>query len=346
VKGIYFLALTILTSIPTLAYDTVRFNLSNTWQVYDGENYTAFDGRANAVHLLLAHDAKGYIEIQQQHPFSVFINDRLFISHQLKVKWSVDSLRAIYFNQLRISIFSEQGTSNLSTQLITVVPDQNLKNSQGYLYNAIITASFALMVILVILFRTGSQATLEYFNVTKVFSVRNTDEGVITTRVTSANNVFFYLFCSAVVGVNLFIFSGENSVSETPGFTNSLVEILIFSGAVSLVLVLKIVWVSVSARLFKLSEFAPGQFYNFVRLLLIGFSTSSIVLLINFMLGGDSQFIAPTLINLNIVILIAFMGVTFIKLNSRGGFTVFHLFSYLCLTEMIPFIILLKIYFS
>jgi hypothetical protein len=31
---------------------------------------------------------------------------------------------------------------------------------------------------------------------------------------------------------------------------------------------------------------------------------------------------------------------------ARGGFTVFHLFSYLCASEIIPLIILLNVYFS
>jgi hypothetical protein len=41
-----------------------------------------------------------------------------------------------------------------------------------------------------------------------------------------------------------------------------------------------------------------------------------------------------------------FVVITFLKLLARGGFTVFHLFSYLCASEIVPLIVLLNIYFQ
>jgi hypothetical protein len=50
-----------------------------------------------------------------------------------------------------------------------------------------------------------------------------------------------------------------------------------------------------------------------------------------------------------IILISAMMGVylviTFLRLINRGGFTVFHLFSYLCVSEIFPMLLLLKIYY-
>ena len=112
------------------------------------------------------------------------------------------------------------------------------------------------------------------------------------------------------------------------------------------VLMAKIFLLGLLAGIFKLTDFGPAQFHNYVRLLLVSFIFCSTFLLILVMF--DLQFsawfsrLSYCIVGMSIV----FVGITFLKLMARGGFTVFHLFSYLCASEIIPLIILLNVYFS
>ena len=345
-KGIFFLTLFFSAIGWANAYDTLRVNLSNTWHTYDDAlKVTSVDGNKQVIHFQLPVDGSDYLEIKSKHPISIFLNDKLGLTNQSKIIWPIDSLRKVYFSGLRISIYSEHGPNDMATNAMKIVPDQNKRLVDANLSSIMIAMSVILAAALVILFRTGPQTTLEYFNIVKIFSIRNTDDGVAITRITSANNLFFYIFCSALIAINLFALSIPSLTRINFSSTIYLMDMLYLTGIVLFVLILKIISITFFAWLFRLSEFAPSQFYNFIRLLLVGFSISAIALLVNFTVGGDLSIIRPILIGFILVLLSVFIIITYAKLNSRGGFTVFHLFSYLCVSEIIPFIILLNIYF-
>jgi hypothetical protein len=175
--------------------------------------------------------------------------------------------------------------------------------------------------------------------------VRSAEDSALTIRITSTNNVFFYLFCSALVAVNLFVLhSGERLLSMTFGAV--MIKILQLTVLVFLVLVIKIVLINSLAALFRLTDFGPAQFYNYVRLLLISFIFCSGILIFLVMINADWEAWRDALRYFIVGMSLIFVGITFLKLLARGGFTVFHLFSYLCASEIVPFIILLNIYFS
>jgi len=346
-KKAFLITLTFLLATHGYGYDTLFSDLSNTWQVYEGKTYRKFEGKGNAIHFILGNDAKGTLEIKGESYFSVFFNDKLYKKGVGKIEWDIENLKRTHPFPLRVSIYSSRGVSGLSTRLINIGEESNTRKGNYSFRNGIIVSSLILLIALVALIRNNPQATLEYFNVLKVFSVRNSDEGVVTIRVTSANNAFLYFFCSALVAFNLLIyFNNDKLFSKDFSVLSFFIELSLSTVIVFGILLSKIIIIRMVARLFRLSEFAPGQFYNFVRLLLIGFSFTSIVLLTTYMLGVHYEGWLTALAFIIVFMLAGFLTATFIKLNNRGGFTVFHLFSYLCASEIFPLVILLNVFFS
>jgi hypothetical protein len=346
VRTLSFLAFILFSTHDGFGYDTLRTTLVGSWQKYDDKTgFNSFKNDTKVIHLELPNGNQKFIEIKQRQTLSVFFNDQLILTNQRKVLWPIDSLKARYPTKLRISILPIGDVNDLVTNAIVIVDDQNKRPADSNFQSYVIIVSVLLLTALIVLSRTSPQATLEYFNVLRIFSIRNIEEGAVTTRVTSVNNIFVYIFCSALAAVNILAFSKSTSLS-TIGFDNYLVGMFYMTLIVFLVVILKILTVNTFSRLFRLTEFAPGQCYNFVRLLLIGFSITSIILVGNFMLKGNLELLSPFLTGFMVSLLLSFTAVTYIKLNTRGGFTVFHLFSYLCASEIIPLIILLNIYFS
>lgn len=344
-KGCVFFILMV-TGFSGLSLDTVRVDLSNRWHSFEKNKFINFNGDGKTAYIQLTYEDYGALEIKDTHPFSIFLNNRLVTKATTKIKWTIDSLKESVSFPIQISVFSETGTKNLTTNLISIANDHAYERKYEPAGNLIIGTSFILLAALVLLIRANPQATKEYFNLMKVFTIRNTDEGAVTLRVTSANNVFIYIFCSALMALNLFVYSGYGHNTSQEGGDIFLTYFPTAMVVVFLIMILKIIIISLSARLFKLSELAAGQFFNFIRLLLLGFSISSVVLLAAFMLELDYRPLIPTLISFIMTLVLVFLVITFIKLNHWGRFTVFHLFSYLCASEIIPLIILLNIYFS
>jgi hypothetical protein len=247
---------------------------------------------------------------------------------------------------LKITVFSEYGIS-LSAQLIAAVPDRNFKADNYAFRNAVTICSLILFGGMLLLIRANPQAAMDYFNVMKIFSLRNSDEGSNISRVTSVNNLLLYLYCSALIALNLFIYSQDQSLSIIKlSVAELLLQVLLWACIVFAMFTGKIIIASWIGWLFRLSEFAPGQFYNFVKLLLIAFSVTTVLMLSTFMLGGSVYQLLPVLRYFILGMVILFFAITFFKLNARGESTVFHLFFYLCASEIIPFVILLNIFFS
>ena len=338
-----FLTLTISSlAYSALAFDTLNIDLSKRWQTYEGGVYRKFSGEGNAVHFTVEVSDEGILEIFGKRKISVLLNNRLVSMNGNKIKWAIDSLRMSNSLPLRISIYSSSGADNIISRILTVHSDKYVKDGTSSFRHIILLLSFALVLFLLILIRAYPQSVRDYFNFFKLFSVRATDDGAVTVRATSINNVLINIFCTVLIAFNILIlmFGGKDAGGNGYMFN-------FFSAAVIILglLTAKIIIVISAAWFFRLTVFAPGQFYNFIRLLLVGFGLHSAWLLSSFMLGLESNFAVWSLGYFLAIYLSVFLTSTFFKLTTVGGFTGFHLFSYLCASEIIPLLILLNVFF-
>jgi hypothetical protein len=109
---------------------------------------------------------------------------------------------------------------------------------------------------------------------------------------------------------------------------------------------LKIILVYGLTWLFGMHEVAGIHFFNWVRSLLVVFGVITIVLSFYFIIRGQSESFFRILLQLVSWILVGWMVLIFLKLSARRGHSLFHLFSYICATELIPFLITIKVLYN
>jgi hypothetical protein len=99
----------------------------------------------------------------------------------------------------------------------------------------------------------------------------------------------------------------------------------------------------VIALLFGTREVAGFHFLNFIRLSLVSVGLLTLVLVFYFLLHGQRVGVYNFLYMTLGWILTGWIVLFFLKLVNRVRHSVFHLFSYICATEIIPVLVIIKI---
>ncbi|MEQ8424194.1 MAG: DUF4271 domain-containing protein, partial [Cyclobacteriaceae bacterium] len=97
------------------------------------------------------------------------------------------------------------------------------------------------------------------------------------------------------------------------------------------------------ARLFNFKEAIAPQFFNCIRLFFFIFTVSAIICVCYFVFKIQSPGAYSFLLGGIIFLLGVWIIVIGLKLLRRSPFRFFHLFSYLCASELIPIVILVKV---
>ncbi len=334
---------------------TRELNLQTQWQVYQNGKYVPFANQTTqSVHIELnSKNHSGTLYIADRHEFSVFVNGQMVWRSADTLKINSDSLLRIVVGTARLSIYQQPRVYSLKTWL--VIPNQQHVDSNAlrpsvHFNNFIIIATFLLLFFMVGLFRANPQLTFDYLNVIKLFSIQERDEATVTGRIGASLNILYFAFVSflfALLILILFQFSNDRFSLSTYFITESTAKAfgiwLLLSAIVFVVLILKLFLIFIFSQLFGLRDTVRFQFFHFVRLLFISCMGVGLVLISFFVVGTSSAgafagllFIAATLV----LISVAFL---FLKLLGRTGLPVFHLFSYLCASEIIPLIIIGKV---
>ncbi|MEX2234264.1 MAG: DUF4271 domain-containing protein, partial [Cyclobacteriaceae bacterium] len=212
-----------------------------------------------------------------------------------------------------------------------------------------------LVIILLFLFalRLKTKLDADYFSISRILSSREADDSQTSARLTSSSNVQFYVLCSLMIGFYLIIILQNLPPQyalpirfQSSGFWMMWWQWLKLSTIIFYALLLKIFIIFLLARLFGMRGMARFHFFNWIRLLLVVLGAATILLFIYFISRGDSQNFFVVFLSLVVVALVAWIAVAFYKLSGRSGHSMFHLFSYLCATEIIPLLITVKVLFQ
>jgi len=204
------------------------------------------------------------------------------------------------------------------------------------------------LIFLVGVVRLNPKLSSDYFSINKIFSLRESEDDQFYYRITSTN-ILFYLFTSmlfslffSIIGYFLEL-GGELNVQGARGYW----EYLLLWGKVSLMvlglLLIKIIVTFVIALLFGSREVAGFHFLNFIRLSLVSVGLLTLVLVFYFLLHGQRLGVYNFLYMTFGWILMGWIILFFLKLVNRIRHSVFHLFSYICATEIIPVLVIIKV---
>lgn len=335
-------------------------DLRDDWKTFSNNQYKDYSKSEYELAIYFLVDANRHknalLRIESQKEFSIFIGGRLIIANKKGIIiCDLDSLSARYSNPLDFSII--RSTVDISTKIITKegvsIKDDNLvERKEQYFLNFSIIASLILLTFFVTLLRMNPKLTYDYLNFTKLFSVQEREENIMTIRITSSVNLLFYTFAGLLAAFLLMVIFHYayaelsldnlfhvNSVNE--GFTQWLkLTVLIL-----LTLLGKLILIGVLSYLFKATEIMAIQFFNFIRLFFFTFGVISLLVVFFFMARVHNPAWYYGLCYVVVGIFIFWEIIIFLKLLSRVSFHIFHLFFYLCASELIPLVILIKVVF-
>jgi hypothetical protein len=340
--------------------NTVVKNLREEWMVLDHSLYRKFEGDAvKAIYFSLdANSWNGdFFRVADDEPFAVFINQKLVTEKDRgPVTFRVDSLSAVYSTPMVIGIFQRRGISSLSTTLLSSAPavptfDQTLfpRKVNFFLNFALITALLVSMH-LAFLMGTNPRLTFDYLNASKLFSVQEREGNLLASRVTSRVNLVFYLFCSLFCSITLLVvfhLTGDLVPlahhfpirSTWEGFF----QWIKLSVIIAALLIGKMVLVFVLSDLFKVKDAAAIQYFHFIRALILAAGLITVISVVNFIFKGPVGGLHFILLKTGAGVLVLSAFMMYLKLLGLTRYHFFHLFSYLCASEIIPLVILLKV---
>lgn len=340
--------------------ETVK-DLKPEWKIFEEDTFLPFSASPtkNITTVYFEVDpgrykAGSHIDIKGATTFSVYLNYQLIAFGAKRISINIDSLRQQVAPPWMFSVYQARRLSWLQTEItvpINLVSDLNNhpRLPSDYL-NFSILAFLILSIFFVTLFRTNPRLTFDYFNFVRLFSIQEREDTLLNSRISASVNMLYYIFCSLLTGfILLTIFHfGAESIAVAKYFTiNSVLygfwQWFKLSLLIMLALMGKLILLSILSQMFDFREAPSPQFYNFVRLTFFICTTAGLVCLCYFVFKIQSPQAYTFLLKAIIIMLISWVLMIGLKLLRRSSFRFFHLFSYLCASELIPIVILVKV---
>jgi len=327
-------------------------DLKPTWQMFKEGGLVDFDGSPQrVVHFSvdLRTTTRQVIRLASSHKIFLFLNSKYSNqSHQILL--NCDSLRKSGLDKILISVFQESKITDLTTELVSKEAEDKLANtlrpSSAY-SDFLIIASIILIIFFTSLVRTNPQLTFDYLNVTKLFYFIGQDETPNLLRITSSVNLLFYFFCSLMASLALITTAhhttqvGWSNYFDSHTMPGYLQNWLVYSLVILGMLLAKLILEIVIARLFNWKDITGFQFFNFVRILLVSLMALAGLIVVAFSLGVAINY--RTVLYGGCILLLTGSIIIFLKLLRRAPFNSFHLFFFLCSTEIFPLMVLVKV---
>lgn len=339
-------------------------DLKPGWLVYEDSSYTAYakrqGERPNTIYFWLEESAPGTsLLIRGRAPFDVFVNGQLAATGARLLNMNADSLARVFASS-RMLVAIHQVPLNpegIGTELRRQLPataqfDPGLLGGGGF-KDFVIIGMLVLTIMLLVVARLNPKLATDYLAVRRILSSRETDDVRVASRITSSTNILFYVYSSLMLAYYLMVifhFIASQYTVALPfvatTFGDNLLQWIELSSLLLAVMLIKIVLVFGLSYLFGMREVAGIHFFNWVRLLVVVFGTLTVILFTYCITHGQNEDFLIFMLKLLAWILGGWMILIFLKLRGKTDHSMFHLFSYICATEVIPFLITLKVLYN
>ena len=340
----------------------IKKDLQSEWKTFEQENYYPFDGgTTSTIYFSLRNpDPSGeYLQIRSIEPFTLFINNKL-AGQSRSMNLNLDSLAKVFSASTLHVAIHQPGISLDRTQTFL---SSKLKRSGETLWlepreptffrDFAIIGMLFLTIMVIVIVRLNPKLASDYFSFPRIVSLREADDSQLYTRIGNSTNILFYVYCSLLLGYYFIVIF--HFVSQTypitlyfsaSSFGGLVVQWLKLSGIILLLCILKIVIVYSLSYMFGISQVAGIHFFNWVRLIVVVFGILTIGLFLYVLWHGYDQTTHETLFRLVAWIVGGWIVLIFLKLGGKASASLFHLFSYICATEVIPFLFIIKVLYN
>lgn len=364
-----FLFLLLLFSAQVFAQDgiTIVKDLRSEWMHYEEDEYAPLEkfpiAGVSTVYLRLDPAAfRGmFLRLESSERYYVFINGKVRNDYQGRALLSMDSLlQSLAARPALIAIHQREiNNRDLKTEIVSrqrptgAAALEAVTRPYSHFRDFAVMAGLLVVILFVLALRLNPKLATDYLSVTRMFSVRDVDDSQAAARLTGGSNIQFYILCSMMLGYYLIIvlynlpdrYALPGRFHAT-GFWMMWVQWLKLSALVFTVLLMKISIIFLVTRLFGMHGMTRFHFFNWIRLLLVVFGVATVLLFMYFIARGDNEKFYVMFLSLVAVTLVVWIVVAFFKLGAKSGHSMFHLFSYLCATEIIPLLITVKVLFE
>jgi hypothetical protein len=362
--NILVVIITLVTCV--LSYGATEYrivhDLQRQWHVYQEGKYVLYDAddaTSSIYFQVFSHNFPNQkLSITSMESIGVFVNGQL-VYDGLDVLLPIDSLATVFrTNNLSIAIFQKGGNfSAVKSQVVQeqkrdVLPnDEPTRNS--HFRDFVIAGLLLLVMVVVIVMQLSPKLVLDYFSVRKVFSMRESDDKQAHSRTTNSANIVFLIFCSILVGYSLIIIFhflapyyplAAKFYGET--FFGILGNWLYLSGILMGFFFIKIALIYLLSNILSAPDVARLHIFNWMRVLLLIFGAFMLIISTYVILYGMNSTFFHVLLHIVPWLVGGWIILIFLKLTNKIGNSVFHLFSYICITELIPFLVTVKVLFS
>lgn len=334
---------------------TVLQDLQTDAREYVDGEYRRIDGSdplPTAYFLLDASAYPGaYLQLYATRPFDLFVNGKLAGAGMRGGLYDLDSIKIQFASpQLVLAVRQTQGSARaVRVRVVSKTPPELLPGvaieAKTSFRDFVVVAALMLLILFIIVVRLNPKLTSDYFSLNRIFSLREMDDNQIYSRITSSANILFYVFCSLMGGFCLTVIFQFTSVTpvDTGRFGVLFLEWIQLSIIVLALFFFKILLVYSLSGLFGMRGIAGVHFFYWIRVLLLMACVLTVTLFLYFISRGQRVGIYETMVWIITVVLMMMMVFVFLKLIRRADCSIFHLFSYICATELIPFLITIKL---
>jgi hypothetical protein len=342
----------------------VKADLQSEWLVFKDNQYVKAEQPvpASAKTIYLKIDAgqyrHGYLEISSGGSFHLFINGKLMNVYKGTATIDLDSISSRVNNDLLFAIYGSELTQRSLKTYITVpvsatTSSPDILRPDTAFRDFVILSGLVVIILFVVMIRMHPKLASDYFSVTKIFTLREGDEGLSTARITGSSNILFYIFCSLLIGLYLLmiLYHLPDHFTLPLNFKATTFGLMFWywiklSSIILALLFTKILLTYSLSNLFGMKGIAGTHFQNWVRLTLLVVSALSLILFVYYISRGQNADVYIGFMTALIIVLIGCIIIAFLKLNSKTEHSMFHLFSYICATEIIPLLITIKVLFQ
>lgn len=316
------------------------------WNGYARENQVDASGRLKklsptVVTLTLEEGDRGKkFRIEADQELSIFINGQLTVAGENIYDLKVDSLLGKYSLPLLMAFVTNlSGEFELkSIEEIKEGPFYSELRPDNKKVEFSVIALIVLLILLLMLMKTNLRIFGEYFDFLRAFTWYRREDPLSETRITSTFNLTAYIFSI------LFVSLTATFVALRPmeDFSSLMLRWLLWSGAGVGFLLLRMVLIGRLSIAYGLEDLAGIQFFNAIRAGLFLAVFSLFLWLVFFVFGTTGSVAAEFIRWVWLGVLAVYYFLLLVRWWSFPISHALHLFSYLCISEIIPLIALVR----
>ncbi|MDH5475982.1 MAG: DUF4271 domain-containing protein [Cyclobacteriaceae bacterium] len=353
---IFSLVISLVSCVQLFSQDTLRIDISNKWFYTDanGVKHVAGDGKIkNTFHLSIDFDdyKEGIVGVTIPKGTSFFVNSKI-----ISIPTSDDGVYnfPVSKEMKMISVYHPIGIEKIQSELM--LPNiksqqkiESVKIREADIYENFLMTSLLLLLFLYSYNKTrSSELFSNHFKFFRAISIRTIGEAMFKIRILEKSNLM--LLFTHSLGMSLVLISVINKGAllnhllnwfKFETYLESVLLWLLLGILIWGVLLLKSALVSVFTMIFKLNAFRRVHFYSYLRITIFIYAVG-LLLFIYFTYQLPEINPSSIVINVGLILMFFRIVIVFVKLLNVEKFRFLYLFSYICATEILPYVYMAK----